>query len=146
MELRSQDEISGADLGDIRTELTGQKLSHIACDRDRRLSNREELVDDGSGGHEQHRNSPSPDGRRRHRRVVLVRDDSSDFRIRAMVDDQGSFDEHQARQGLVGFRILLRFFIVEELLRLSNDQEWEPRIVFMYLESIRQDLLIHRGQ
>lgn len=43
------------------TKLTRKKLSHVTGDCDRRLSDREELIDDGSGSHEEHRNYPSTD-------------------------------------------------------------------------------------
>lgn len=96
------------------------------------MSDREELIDESPDTREQHPDDPSTDSRRRSCRVILVRDYSPHFRVRAVVGDERSLEEHQMSEGLVSLGLFLYLFIVEELLRLLNDDKREPRIVFVH--------------
>ena len=83
-----------------------QQLSNVGTNRDTRVTNAEELVDETSSSHEDDTDEPSTEGAGRHHGVIMVIDNGANFGIRGIDDDQGSFDPELLIHPLVLKRIV----------------------------------------
>lgn len=80
----------GCPVTPVFTKWVGKQLGHDLIDVDRRLTQREQLIDQSAEAGEEDTNCPGADSIASLSRVVGVGDDSTDFNVRRVVNDKSS--------------------------------------------------------